>query len=308
MKRASLLLALLVATAPALAAEPAPAPNRFAATEVAMERYDAGILQVERHGQRGRPLILIPGVASGSWLWQDTIRKFRSDHAVYVVTLPGFDGRARVHGDMLEEVRNSLQEMITSRRLSKPVLVGHGLGGMIALAVAEDLPGVVGGVVSVDGLPVVAGTEDLAPEQRAQLAAGILRRTSGLTQKQYAEQQQQYMRGAGVLDMSRADELSKLTSRSDPEAAAQYTASRTGTDLRPGLAKITAPVLVIAPYFELDETDPNSTMAGKVEYYRELMTGTPKLQVMGMPGTRHYVMIDQPERFTDVLRGFLNSL
>ena len=154
----------------------------------------------------------------------------------------------------------------------------------------------------------MAGTEDLAPEQRAQLAAGILRRTSGLTPAQYAEQQQQYMRGAGVLDMGRADELAKLTSRSDPEAAAQYTASRTGTDLRPGLAKIAAPVLVIAPYFELDETDPNSTMAGKAEYYRELMAGTPKLQVMGMPGTRHYAMIDQPERFTDALRGFLNSL
>ncbi|RJG14900.1 alpha/beta fold hydrolase [Massilia cavernae] len=309
MKRASLILALLLAAAPAFAgAQAQPPVNRFAATEVAQERFDVGVLQVERHGQRGRPLILVPGVAGGAWVWQDTIRKFRGSHSVYVVTLPGFDGRARVPGNMMEAVQQSLRDLVTSRQLAKPVLVGHGLGGMIALAVAQDLPGLVGGVVSIDGLPVVAGTEELPPEQRAQLADGIVRRTSGLTPEQYAAQQQQYLRGAGVLDMGRADELAKLSSRSDPEAAVQYTAARTAADLRPGLSKITAPVMVIAPYFELDEADPNATLASKVAYYRELMTGTPKLDIMGMSGSRHYVMIDQPERFTDVLRGFLNSL
>ncbi|MGZ8294319.1 MAG: alpha/beta fold hydrolase [Telluria sp.] len=308
MKRAALVLALLVGMAPAFAAGPAPLPNRFAATEVALERFDAGVLQVERHGQRGRPLVLIPGVASGSWVWQETIRQFRNEHVVYVVTLPGFDGRPSVAGNMLEAVRQSLQDLIAIRKLAKPVVVGHGLGGMLALAVAQDRPGMVGGVVSIDGLPVVTGTEDLTPEQRAQLADGIMRRTSGLTPAQYAEQQQQYMRGAGVLDMSRADELARLTARSDPAAAVHYTAARTALDLRPGLAAMTAPAMVIVPYFEFEETDPSSTVEGKVGYYRELMAGTPKLDVMGMTDTRHYAMIDQPQRVNDALRSFLNSL
>jgi hypothetical protein len=41
----------------------------------------------------GRPLILIPGLASGGWVWQETVRAFSPDHAMYVLTLPGFDGR-----------------------------------------------------------------------------------------------------------------------------------------------------------------------------------------------------------------------
>ena len=39
---------------------------------------------VERHGQRGTPLILIPGLASGAWAWQDTVRQFSGEHVVYV--------------------------------------------------------------------------------------------------------------------------------------------------------------------------------------------------------------------------------
>lgn len=306
MKRAALLLALAVAFAPALAADPL--PSRFTATEVAAERFDMGVLKVERHGQRGRPLVLIPGVAAGSWVWQETIRQFRGEHAVYVVTLPGFDGRASIPGDMLDAVRKSLGELISARRLDDAVLVGHGLGGVLALAVAEDLPQSIGGVVSLDGLPVVAGTEGLAPENRALLADGIIKRATGLSPAQYAQQQQQYLRGAGVLDIGRADEMAKLTSKSDPAAAVVYTAARTALDLRPALSKISAPVLVIAPWFDLDETDPNSTMDGKVGYYRELMAGAPKVEVVAIPNTRHYAMIDQPQRFTDTLRAFLKGL
>ncbi|MFS2021060.1 alpha/beta fold hydrolase, partial [Massilia sp. CT11-108] len=78
------------------AADAAPETNRYAATIAPAERFEVGGVLVERHGKAGnggRALILIPGLASGSWVWQDTIGAFAPDHAVYVLTLPGFDGR-----------------------------------------------------------------------------------------------------------------------------------------------------------------------------------------------------------------------
>ncbi|MEJ7808655.1 MAG: hypothetical protein WKG03_22380 [Telluria sp.] len=51
-----LLAAALCATVPSFAAE----ANRFAATAVPIERFDAGATRVERHGDQGAPLILIP--------------------------------------------------------------------------------------------------------------------------------------------------------------------------------------------------------------------------------------------------------
>ncbi|HEY0490231.1 MAG TPA: alpha/beta hydrolase [Telluria sp.] len=309
MKKAAALFVLTFAAGmPAFAQEAPPPPNRFAATEMASERFEAGVLAVERHGQRGRPLILIPGLASGSWVWQDAIRTLRNDHVLYVVTLPGFDGRAPVPGNMLDAARNSLHQLIGSRKLARPVLVGHSMGGTLALALAQQHPDLVGGVVAIDGLPVFPGTEDMAPEQRPQLADGIVRRMAGLTPATFAGQQRQYMRSIGVVDMARADELAKLTSRSDPAATVHYMAAVMAQDLRPGLAQIKAPVLVMAPFLDLDAQDPNATMQSKVAFYTELMAGTPNLRVLGIPGARHFAMIDQPQRVTEALQAFLKSL
>lgn len=307
MKKAALLIALVFAAGAPAYAQDAPR-NRFAATEVASERFESGALAVERHGKRGTPLILIPGLASGSWVWQDAIRTFRDDHVLYVVTLPGFDGRAPIAGNMPAEVQRSLHQLISSRKLVKPVLVGHSLGGTLSLAIAQQYPDLVGGVVSIDGLPVFPGTEDMAPEQRPRLADGIMRRMAGLTPAAFASQQQQYMRSIGVVDMARADELAKLTARSDPAAMVQYMAAVMAQDLRPALPQIKAPVLVLAPFLELDATAPNAGMASKVGYYTELMSVTPRLNVVGIPGARHFVMIDQPQRVTDAIRIFLKSL
>ena len=307
MKTVAILFALLFTAGSPVYAQDAPR-NRFAATEVAAERFEVGALAVERHGKRGTPMILIPGLASGTWVWQDAIRTFRDDQVLYVVTLPGFDGRAPIAGNMLDEVQESLHQLIASRKLVKPVLVGHSLGGTLSLAIAQQYPELIGGVVSIDGLPVFPGTEDMPPEQRPQLADGVMRRMAGLTPAAFAGQQQQYMRSIGVVDMARADELAKLTARSDTAATVQYMAAVMALDLRPGLPQIKAPVLVLAPFLDLDATAPNAGIASKVGYYTELMSGTPKVNVVGIPGARHFAMIDQPQRVTDAIRTFLKSL
>jgi pimeloyl-ACP methyl ester carboxylesterase len=238
MTRSVLLALMLAAAVPAFAAAPAPTPNRFAASAVAAERFESGVLLVERHGQRGRPLILIPGLAGGSWVWQDAIAQFKDEHAVYVVTLPGFDGRAPVPGNMLKAAQQSLHELIVSRKLAQPVLVGHSLGGSLALAIAQQHPDLVGGVATIDGLPVYPGTEDIPIDLRPQMAEGIRQRMGGIKPDAFAAQQRQYMRSTGVVDMARADELAKLSANSDPAASVQYMGEAMALDLRPGLAAI----------------------------------------------------------------------
>lgn len=309
MKAASLLFALLLAAGiPALAADAPPQrPNRFAATIVPAERFEVGAMPVERHGTGGRPIILIPGLASGTWAWEGAVRDFAGERTVYVVTLPGFDGRPPVSGEPLEVARHALRQLIVSRKLERPVLVGHSLGGTLALALAEEEPDLVGGVVSVDGLPVFPGNEDAPPPLRAQAALQIRERVAQASGAAFAAQQQHYMRTIGVLDMSRADALAELSARSDPTSVAQYIASVMALDLRPGLSRISAPVLVIAPYFEPDDIQANMTMQAKTAYYQSLLEGAPKAEVLAIAPSRHFVMIDQPRQLFDAIRRFLSQ-
>ena len=150
------LAAVLCASAPTFAAE----ANRYAATAVATERFVIGATLVERHGSKGTPLILIPGLASGAWAWQDAIARFGKDHTLYVLTLPGFDGRPAVEGKGMVAAQESMRELIDKRKLKRPVLIGHSLGATMSLALAAAHPDLVRGVIAIDGLAVMPGTEE----------------------------------------------------------------------------------------------------------------------------------------------------
>jgi pimeloyl-ACP methyl ester carboxylesterase len=306
---AFVLLLALGAFDGARAADAPPAPNRYAASIVPLERFEIDGVLVERHGNlsAGRPLVLIPGLASGSWVWQDTIRAFSGAHPVYVLTLPGFDGRPPAGPQPFAAARAAVARLIAGRKLAQPVIVGHSIGATLGIAVAEDVPALVGGVVAIDGLPVFPGTEDLAPAQRAQTADGMRNRLAGAG-KLFAGQQQAYMRTIGVLDMGKADELAKLTARSDPASVGQYAADVMNLDLRPGLNNIQAPLLAISPWHELDAPQLGLSEDAKVDYYRALLEGAPKVQVVSISPARHFAMIDQPEKVIGAIRTFLDSL
>jgi pimeloyl-ACP methyl ester carboxylesterase len=306
--KAALLFALALAGAPAFAADAPPPANRYAASIVPAERFEAGTLLVERHGQRGTPMILVPGLGSGAWAWQDTIRQFSADHVVYVVTLPGFDGRKPAAGKMLDGAQQSLRQLIVSRKLDRPVVIGHSIGAVIAMTLAAHDSSLLRGVVAIDGLPVFPGTEMAPADQRSALAAGFKARMPVSDPQAFALQQQQYMRGIGVTDMARADELAKLSARSDPGAMLAAMGEAVELDLRPALPGISVPVLLVAPYFEPDSAQMGLTREAKTAYYTSLMAGTPKLKVVSIEAARHFVMIDQPQALADALRAFLKSL
>jgi pimeloyl-ACP methyl ester carboxylesterase len=318
MKRAVLFASLFAsfvaftagAGAPAFGAESSTAPleNRFAASIVPAERFESGSLLVERHGEGGTPLILVPGLASGSWAWQDTVRQFSAEHVIYVVTLPGFDGRAPGSGTPVADAQKSLAGLIASRKLERPVLIGHSLGATLSLGFAEQHPGLVRGVVAIDGLPVFPGTETIALTQRSQLVASIKASRAGASRETFAQQQQGYMRGVGVTDIGRADDLAQLSARSDPGATLDAVAEILELDLRAGLPAITVPVLLIVPYFEPDSSQKGMTRDMKTAFYSSLMAGTPKLQVVSIAPARHFVMFDQPQILADALRAWLKSL
>ena len=298
------LAAVLCTSIPAFAAE----SNRFAATAVPVERFDVGATLVERHGSKGSSLILIPGLASGPWAFQDTIRQFSGEHVIYVLTLPGFDGRPAVDGKGMAAAQESVRQLIETRKLKQPVLIGHSLGATLALALAAANPGLVRGVVAIDGLPVLPGTENWPPEQRKQMVAMINAPKPAPTAEAFAAQQQQYMRGTGTLDMARADELAKLSGKSDAAAVNRYMADDVALDLRSVLPAIKGPVLVIAPYSPVDAGQQPMDEAGKAAYYKSLMQGTPDVTVKTVSPARHFAMFDQPQLVAAAIDAYLKAL
>ena len=281
--------------------------NRFAFNQPAAERFEVGATLVERHGQGKLPVIVIPGLASGPWAWQDAVIALKKEYTVYVLTLPGFDGRPAVEGKGFGAAQESLLELIVSRKLERPVLIGHSMGGTMSLGFAAQHPEMVRAVVTLDGLPLFPGTEDWDLARRGAVSKAIAGRKSG-SPAQFAAEQQQFMRGTGVIDMARADELAKLTAKSDPAAVMRYAGDVMTMDLRPVLPKITAPVLVLSPYAPVDAEQQKMTQEAKTAYYTALMEGTPNVKVVSIAPARHFAMLDQPQLVNDAIGAFLKSL
>lgn len=307
--KASPLFALALALAigaPAFAADTVPAAASLTAAAPA-ERFEVGAMLVERYGARGRPLVLVPGLGSGPWAWRDTVREYSGAYTVYVVTLPGFDGRPAVAGAGFDSARDNLKQLIATRKLDKPVLIGHSMGAALSLAVAAQLPDQVAGVVAVDGLPIFPTMENLPQAQRTMVAQGAKAQLAALDAPAFAVQQQAYMRKIGVTDDAMADDLARLAARSDPAAVSVYMADALSLDLRPALPSIKAPVLVLAPWYAADAQN-GVTAPAKAAYYKSLMAGTAKLEVQPVEGARHFVMFDQPRVVNDAIGRFLKSL
>jgi pimeloyl-ACP methyl ester carboxylesterase len=311
MKRSLVFAAVLALCAPLASAGETGAAATIATASPASEKFDVGPMLVERHGSQGSPMIFIPGLSSGPYVWEDAVREFGRDHVLYLVTLPGFNGRPAVEGDLVAGADKWIGELIASRKLARPVLVGHSLGATFSIAYATKHADQIGGVVAIDGLPVMPGTESMPPEQRPAVAAGMKQRMAGITRAAFEAQQKAYMHSAfGVMDPATADMLATRSAQSDPAAVTEYATQVIALDLRRDLPQIRVPVLVISPYNEPDMKAAGMPMTAqmKVDYYKSLMAGTPKVTVVPVSPARHFAMFDQPKQVSDAIREYLKAL
>jgi pimeloyl-ACP methyl ester carboxylesterase len=263
-------------------------------------KFEAGALAVEQVSTKGPALILIPGLASGPWVWADTVKRLKDEHSIYLVTVPGFDGRKPVPGTTLDSLVKDLVTLIGSRRIGKPVLVGHSMGGTLSLAFASDHSSLIAGVVAVDGLAVFPGTEGVTGDRSA-LGQGVRAQLEGQTREQFAQGQLAYMKQIGSVDDTIAVKLAALTSKSDIGATADFAAQLMTADFRPRLAGIRVPVVEISPFNAADFAAMGVDESRKSAYYRMLLPGIEKLDVVSIAGARHFVMFDQPGKFATAL-------
>ena len=268
-----------------------------------------GTLTVERHGDQGRAVILLPGLEGGPWVWKPTIARLSKHHVVYAVTLAGFDGvpAPTGGGNLFDRADASLLQLIEQDKINKPVLVGHSLGGTLALRFASEHPELIAGVVAVDGLPIFPGMERVSAEQRQAIATRMQQQMAAATPEQFKTQSLAFMQKIGLLDQQLAAKYAPMNARSDIKASAQYMAEDLVFDGREGLKHANVPILEISPYYAPDFSTPPMVMseAQKVAYYQSLLANAPDAKVVSIAPSRHYVMLDQPVKFEQALDGFL---
>lgn len=107
--------------------------------QVATFRYKEKFLRFRRFG-RGEPIVLIHGLSgSGHW-WDRNIKALSAHHEVLVVELVGYGSARRQRAIGIAENAQMLAEWLAELNLSNVTLIGHSLGGHVAMRTTGLVP------------------------------------------------------------------------------------------------------------------------------------------------------------------------
>lgn len=252
----------------------------------------------------GPDVIFIPGYASSREVWRAEAERLSTTHRVHMVQLAGFAGEPWVHGDgpFVQPVIDELARYIDEAGLQAPAVIGHSMGGMSALMLAQQYPALVGKVMSVDSLPFFSAlfgpgmTVDSARPYAEQAAAAMLT----LDQTTFRAGQERGAVGYAN-DPATRKALVEWSVTSDRQAMAAAIRDVMLTDLRPGLPAMTTPVWAV---YAADENGGAPRTTADSMWQRDY-ADLPGVTLIRVDDSRHFIMADQPERFSQIVDRFL---
>jgi pimeloyl-ACP methyl ester carboxylesterase len=253
----------------------------------------------------GTPVILIPGLACGADVWLRTVEHYRPRHQLHVLTLAGFAMHGRepapsVNAPFLERVRVELAAYIRAQGLKRPIVVGHSLGGFLALWLAACEPTLLGGVIVVDALPYLGAAQDpTATVERTRPLAEQLRAQLGTASPAAFAVQNRAALATLITASADIEAVHRSSRLSDPKAVAQAVYEMMTIDLRPALSAIRVPTLVL-----IAGASPGASSEQLRAPFDAQYTSLPSARLLIATRARHFIMLDDASFFFSALDSF----
>jgi pimeloyl-ACP methyl ester carboxylesterase len=254
---------------------------------------DQGIVHYEVYG-RGRPVILLHGWL-GSWgLWQETMAYLGRYYRTYALDFWGFgeSGKKRTTYNVQDFV-SLVDQFMEQLGIESAPLVGHSMGGTVSLSVAIQYPRRVNKVVVI-GSPITGSSLSFLLKLfgRRPVAYVVYHNLWGL-RLGFRILAPYYTSDPHWTEMMDRD-ISQITM----ESFLLSIASLRKTDLRPSLSQITVPVMGM--YGDKDiVVDPKQ--------WQPLQAGVPHARIERFATAGHFIMLDDPPRFMEILLDFLGN-
>lgn len=266
----------------------------------------------------GPDVVLIPGLSSPRAVWDVTTDRLKDKYRLHRVQIRGFGDDAGVNagGPVLDpmmrevadyEVADYIDDCITDRGGAPPAIIGHSMGGLTGLMIAARVPQEVGKLMIVDALPFIgtlfnpAATVDSVKPQAEQMAA-MMRAQHGQPAPTGPVSDPGPVSMVGSMSNQPAGRTAVLgwMRAADARVTAQVLHDVMTTDMRGELTAVTAPVTLL--YAQDDSLMPAERAKAAFE---PQYVAVAKFTAQIVPGSRHFIMLDQPEIFAKAVNDFL---
>lgn len=254
-------------------------------------------ISVSKSGQ-GKPIIFLPGFATPGEVWKTTAAGLPG-HGAYLVTYAGFGGVAPVEMPWYEKLKSDLSTYIREQNLRDITLVGHSMGGNLALDLAALLPDRISKIVIADALAcmrevmmpgVPAEALGYASPYNDQLLA-----MDATAQSSYLTQMTQNM----ITNPVDQELVKSWMAQADRKTFVYGYVDLLKLDSRPLLASIKVPVLLMVagqPYGP-----------GALDTMKKQYEALENKTFAFAADSKHYLMLDQPKWFIQEINTFLGQ-
>ncbi len=237
----------------------------------------------EIEGRGEMELVLIHGLGSSATVW-DRIEPFlQGSFRVHRFELSGHGNTPTVPQATIADEVERLDEFLNDGDIILPILVGHGMGGMIALTYALDHPADVKRLVLMDTAP----RQLVSQEMKAKITQEMLDDYDRFVASRYL---------AMSPDKEVTDEIVDQALRTDSASFISLLMSSFDYDETPRLRGLSVPTLVIGSDMMFPTAERSRAVLDAIGF-----ASAPSLSFKRMARTGHFMMLEQPVYLASVI-------
>jgi len=276
--RSSSLIFLMVLTSFSLLASSSQAQDR--------SRSKLAETPTTQEGRGEFELILIHGLGGNATVWDEVLPFLITTFKVEVFEFSGHGNTQPVGASTISSEAVRLQKFIEKVGFAYPTLVGHGMGGMIAMQYALDHPADVHRLIVIDSAPM----QLVDDEQKKSISNKLLTNYDEFVASRYLHMSDDPDVTNKILDMAL---------RTDSASFISLLMSSFDYDVTSRLGDFSVPMLVIGSELMFPAANSSRHL---LEHYGFNYART--LSFKRMPNTGHYIMLEQPIMTASVILAF----
>lgn len=259
---------------------------------------------------KGQPMVLIPGLTCPGAVWDETIAQLGEGYEYHKITLPGFAGNSPIEdheGRYLEKMRDLVLDYIRKQKLENPIIMGHSLGGFLALTITIAEPDLPSKLIIVDSLPYLPAIQMQGMSDENVLAMAKTMKTQMTSTSGQSEETrkgfQRMMLQSMIRDSAKIERALQWGIESDVETTAQAMYELYTLDIREDLAKIKVPTLVLGAWVAYKNY--GATRQNTLKNYKDQYSKLDGVIVDLTDNGNHFIMWDDPKFLMNWLKKFL---
>ncbi len=251
--------------------------------------------EVVKSGTGKQSIIFIPGFACSGKVWDETKLRYEKDYTCYTLTMAGFAGVTPAPDVNFKSWETGIADYIKDKHIENPLIVGHSMGGALALALAADYPELISKIVVVDALPCLQAIANPTFKSLEKPDCSAMeKQVINLTSDQFYKMQKVSIPML-LADTSKQELVISWSLQSDRKTFAEMYCDFYNTDLRDKIKTIKCPSLILL------EANFQHVKQVIEEQYKNLKNADLQYANKGL----HFIMYDDKEWYFSQLNKFI---